>query len=214
MEWEKEGNERGAVMLEGVFGILVSILVMALLLSLGFYLYQRTVVRIVANEIAEEVAITYKLRNVGDSTSISLNDITGIGKYRYYLFANTFTRENEAKATALAGERLPKTALAKADGAPEVEITVVKDDVGRMHYEVTLRQDYTFLLGKILNLLGIEKSGTLSSTVYVEAVDISYYINTVKMTNYGLEKFTDAISVLKAVDSVVKLMKSVYGIFT
>lgn len=47
-------------MLEGVFGVFFSIIVMAFLLSFGFYLYQQTMVDIVANEVAEEVVMTYK----------------------------------------------------------------------------------------------------------------------------------------------------------
>ena len=45
---------------KGVFGVFVSIIVMALLLSFGFYLYKQTMVDIVANEVAEEVVMTYK----------------------------------------------------------------------------------------------------------------------------------------------------------
>ena len=39
MKQEQIKNERGTVMLEGVFGVMVSIIVMAFLLSFGFYLY-------------------------------------------------------------------------------------------------------------------------------------------------------------------------------
>ena len=60
MKQEVIKNESGTVMLEGVFGVFVSIIVMAFLLSFGFYLYQQTMVDIVANEVAEEVVMTYK----------------------------------------------------------------------------------------------------------------------------------------------------------
>lgn len=60
MKQEEIKNESGTVMLEGVFGVFVSIIVMAFLLSFGFYLYQQTMVDIVANEVAEEVVMTYK----------------------------------------------------------------------------------------------------------------------------------------------------------
>lgn len=207
-------NERGTVMIEGVFGLVVSIIVMVLLLSFGFYLYQRTMVAIVANEIAEEVVMTYKFHDIDDCADISLSDVQNVGRYRYFLFAEQYDSANEAKGTALANVRLSKTSLEQSNSAPKVEIEKVGDDLGRMHYEVTLTQNYDFIMGDILSLVGIADAKTLSTTVYVEAVDVSNYVNTVKMTNYGLEKFAGAVPFLKTVNSVIKLMKSVYNIFT
>ena len=177
-------NDRGTVMIEGVFGVMVSIIVMAFLLSFGFYLYQQTMVDIVTNEIAEEVVMTYKFRDVDDCADISLSDVQNIGRYRYFLFAGQYDSANEAKGTTLANVRLSKTSLAQSNSAPKVEIEKVGDDLGRMHYEVTLTQNYEFMMGDILNLVGIADADTLSTTVYVEAVDVSNYINTVKMANY------------------------------
>ena len=68
-------KECGTVLLEGVFSVVVTILFLSFFLSFGFYIYQRTIIHIVANEIAEEVSQTYKLRNVADSSSISSTDI-------------------------------------------------------------------------------------------------------------------------------------------
>lgn len=213
MQRKHTDKERGAVMLEGVFGVCVSIIVMIFLLSFGFYLYQVTMVDIVANEIATEVVQTYKFKNVSDSSDISLNDVTSVGRYRYILFASQYDSANEAKGATLANVRLTKTTLAQTESMPTVQIEKVGDDVGRMHYEVTLSQEYSFLLGDVLSIVGLDASDTISATVYVEAVDVSNYINTVKMTNYGLSKFVSANPLLKTVDSVIKLMESVYKFF-
>lgn len=207
-------NDRGTVMIEGVFGVMVSIIIMAFLLSFGFYLYQQAMIDIVANEIAEEVVMTYKFRSTYDCEDISLSDVQNIGRYRYLLFSGKYDSANEIKAKNLANARLSKTSLAQTNSAPIVKIEKVSNDVGRMHYEVTLTRTYKFMMGEILSLVGIADIETLSSTVYVEAVDVSNYINTVKMTNYGLEKFEGANPLLKTVSSVIKLMKSVYDIFT
>lgn len=213
MKQEEIKNECGTVMLEGVFGVFVSIIVMAFLLSFGFYLYQQTMVDIVANEVAEEVVMTYKFKDVDDCSEITLDKVKNLGRYRYFLFAGQYDSANEQKATTLANVRLSKTSLAKADSAPKVEIEKVGDDLGRMHYEVTLTQNYEFMMGDILSLVGLSDAETISTTVYVEAVDVSNYINTVKMTNYGLKKFSGAVPLLNTVNSVIKLMKSVYDFF-
>lgn len=213
MKQEQIKNERGTVMLEGVFGVMVSIIVMAFLLSFGFYLYQQTMVDIVANEIAEEVVMTYKFRDVDDCSEITLDKVKNLGRYRYFLFAGQYDSANEQKGTTLANVRLSKTSLSKANSTPKVEIEKVGDDLGRMHYEVTLTQNYEFMMGDILSLVGLRDAETISTTVYVEAVDVSNYINTVKMTNYGLKKFSGAVPLLNTVNSVIKLMKSVYDFF-
>ena len=213
MKQEQIKNECGTVMLEGVFGVFVSIIVMAFLLSFGFYLYQQTMVDIVANEIAEEVVMTYKFRDVDDCSEITLDKVKNLGRYRYFLFAGKYDSANEQKGTTLANVRLSKTSLSKANSAPKVEIEKVGDDLGRMHYEVTLTQNYEFMMGDILSLVGLTDAETISTTVYVESVDVSNYINTVKMTNYGLKKFSGAVPLLNTVNSVIKLMKSVYDFF-
>ena len=207
-------NEQGAIMIESVFGITVSIIIMAFLLSFGFYLYQHTMVNIVANEIAEEVAMTYKFRDVDDCAEISISDIQNIDRYRYFLFAGQYDSANESKGTSLANIRLSKTSLAHFKSTPKVEIEAIGDDLGRMHYEVTLTQNYEFMMGDILSLIGRTNVETLSATVYVESVDVSNYINTVKLANYGLKKFENLNPLFKTVSAVIKLMKSVYNIFT
>lgn len=46
-------DERGAVMLESTYCILISIIVLMFMLSFGFFLYQNAVVTIITNEAAE-----------------------------------------------------------------------------------------------------------------------------------------------------------------
>lgn len=213
MRWNKNGQDRGSIMIEGLFGVLACVFIMTFMLSFGFYLYQHTVLSIVANEIAEEVVMTYKYKDVDDCSEITVDKVKNVGRYRNLLFASQYESSNEEKGTALANIRLSKTALAKEVNAPVVEIERVGDDVGRIHYAVTLSQKYEFMLGDILKIMGFSDAETISSTVYVEAVDISSYINTVKMTNYGLEKIKDINPFLKTLDAVIRLMNSVYSFF-
>ena len=54
-----------------------------------------------------------------------------------------------------------------------------------MHYEVTVKKEYKFLLGELLEVF-ISQDGTqiIESTAYVENNDISHYIKTVRNQNY------------------------------
>lgn len=203
-------DECGTVMLESTYCILISIIVLMFMLSFGFFLYQNAVVTIITNEVAEEVSQTYKLRNVADSSTVTSSDISGIGKYRYLFFADSFNSKNEAKIKNLANVRLSKTSLAQEEGNISVNVETIVDDIGRRHYEVTVTQKYSFLLGDLLSFIGQSDVETLSSTVYVESSDVLSYTNTVKTTNYGLNEMKDHSELLGLIDSAISFLHSIF----
>lgn len=210
----KSGNERGAVMLEAVYCVLLIIIVFMFMMSFGFFLYQKTMISIVTNEIAEEVAQTYKLRNVTYNSTVTLSDISGVGKYRYLFFTSSFESKNKAKAYSFADMRLSKTSLAQEEGGLTVDIETVVDDIGRRHYEITVKQRYSFLLGDLLNFIGQSGMQELQATSYVESIDVLNYVNTVKVTKYGINKVKDNAPILKLFDSTISLLHSIFDIGT
>lgn len=215
LERIRNDESGSAIMLEGVFGVTVCMITMIFLISFGFFLYQREVVSIVANQVAEEIAQSYKFRDVKDATNLSVSDVENLGHYRY-LFSNasSLLAKNETKAQVLANSRLPETSLAKANGGgAKVEIERITSDVGRCHYAITVSQKYTFLLGGALELIGLSEQQMLSSTVYVAGVDISHYVNMVKLTNWGLEELGGGFPLLKLVNTTVGLLSTVWGLF-
>ena len=164
-----------------------------------------------ANEVAEETVMTYKLRNVSDNDSVSSTDVAGIGKYRYLLFGGNFKRKNEDKAKTLTNTRLTRSELAKDRGGLSVTVTPVVDDIGRRHYEVTVRNKYSFLLGELLNVIGQEEQQVVEATVYVESYDVLNYVNTVKFTKYGIDKITDEVGALKLIDTAIGILSNLFG---
>ena len=206
----KTKNEKGAVMLESTYCILISIIVIMFFMSFGFFLYQKTIVSIVANDIAEEIAQTYKLRNVEDDGMVLVTDISGIGKYRYFLFSDSFNSKNEIKGRNLGNVRLSKTSLAKKVGDLSVDVETVVDDIGRRHYEVTVKQRYSFLMGDLLELVGLEGIQTLEEKVYVESVDVLNYVNTVKTTKYGINEMKENSAALGLIDNVISLVQAIF----
>lgn len=211
MKQNKTNSDNGTVMLEGVIGVLCSMFVLIFLLSFGFYLYQQTMFHIVANKIAEEVVMTYKFIDVEECEDISLTDIENIGRYRYFLFSK-YENKSEIKGKNLANYLLPLGSLAKATSEPVVNVKKLNDGSGRMHLEVTLEQDYTFMLGGILELFNIPESAKISSTVYVESVDVSNYINTVKLTNYGVNKVVESAETLENISGILELMYTIFDL--
>lgn len=216
----RDEGESGVIILESTFCVLICMVVLFLLLSAGFYFYQVVMVQVVANETAENIAATYKYADLKDSADLTADDIADIGLYRYW-FSNGTDLEAACETTgaSYANGRLSKTSLALSNGSPTVTVETVTDDIGRMHYKVTVTQTYTFLLGDILNLIGLEGTQQLTATAYVQGVDISHYINSVKTwksvtdTVVGLSGGAGAVnSILSAVSSVVKLLEDLIGL--
>ncbi len=73
------------MVLESAYCIWTTSLVLMFLLNFGFFLYQKAVVTTVANQVTEEVSQIYILRNAGEWSSVTVPDVSGIGKYRYLL---------------------------------------------------------------------------------------------------------------------------------
>ena len=110
----------------------------------------------------------------------------------------------------MANVRLTKSSLAKEDGGLSVNVETIVDDIGRRHYEVTVKQSYSFLLGDLLNFIGRTETQTIERTVYVESVDVLNYINTVKVTKYGIDKVKDNSAFLGLIDSAISLLQSIF----
>ena len=215
----KGRSEDGQIMLEAVFCILATIFVLAFVFALGFVFYQHTLVAIVANEVAEEVSQTYKLENVSDSTNISAYDVRasdgskGIGKYRYYFFASVYRDKATDLANDLMQQHLGYTSLADDVGDMIVEIEVVKDDVGRRHYAVTVRQKYQFMLGGILKLFGLWEEKEISATAYVMGVDVLHHVNAVKNGEYMIDELAEDVTVVKSFNSLIKFANNIMKLF-
>lgn len=202
-------EEKGAIILESTYCILISTIVMFFLMSLSFYLYDQTLITIVANQTASEVAQTYKLRYVEDSSDLTAQDISGVGKYRYLFFNDSFETANRNKARSITNMRLADSSFAEEDGWADVTIETVKDDVGRRHYQVVVRQESHFLLGGLLSAFGINNINTLEATSYATSVDALSYVNTVKLTKYGCGKLSDNAFV-GMFDSAIQLLHSIF----
>lgn len=163
------------------------------LLSFGFFLYQQVMVSIVTNEIAQNLARNYKIRD------------------REY-DSNLTTSAIEEQATKYAIKRLFGTSLAQApkvDSGVTVKIKTVTNDLGHMHYEVTVKQGYKFLLGELLEVF-ISQDGTqiIESTAYVESNDVSHYIKTVKNWKHMTNLIKENSKIIGTIDTVISIVET------
>lgn len=202
-------SEKGAIMIESMFAILASLFVMVFLLSFSFLLYQRTLVSVVANEVAEEMSKTYKLRDVEKSSDITRDDLGTVGKYRYLFFSTSYESKNTMKAYSLANAHLTQASLAKEDGRLHVEVKTVSDDIGRRHYEVKISQKYSYLLGGVLEMVGLKDAKQLSATAYTEGSDVLHYVNSIKFAKFGIGQIKENVKSVEFLDTCLSFIKSI-----
>lgn len=184
-------DEDGTMMLESVFCILATMIVIMMIMVMGFLVYQHAMMGIVANQVAEEIAVTYKFPEMKDASHVSKKDILGVGHFRNVFFREESFREgNEKTLKKIARTRLTKSSLAKDAGGYEVTLERINDDIGRYHYKITVKNKYTFFFGEILNLLGLEETERLKATTYVAGTDASAYIDSVDTTYLVVGKVT------------------------
>ncbi len=207
----RRNSERGAVVVESTWCILLVLFVCLFFISYGFVLYQRTVVTVMANDIAEDIAITYKLKNVADASSVTAADVYSVGKYRYLFFSGDFETANNAKGTALGQKRARAGEMAQAVGNTTVKVEKIKDDIGRYHLKVTVKQRYHFFLGDLLSVIGQADTQMVEASVNVVGTDMLSYSNTLHTVSY----MTDAIGeleVVKIVNNVISLLGTIFNI--
>lgn len=206
---EKIDDESGVVMIEATYCIIACIIVLMFFMSFGFYLYQNSTMGIVANEIAEETALTYKYKNATDSSNISLNDIKNVGKFRYMFFSGSFKSKSNERANNIVDQRLTKTALAHINGSPTAKVEVVADTIGRNHYKVTISQKYEFLFSDMLKWVGIDPKAKITAVSYSAGVDVLSYTNTVRNTQFICDYVADTSSILGLVNKTIDLIHKV-----
>ena len=206
---EKIDDESGVVMIEATYCITVCIIVAMFFISFGFYLYQNSTMGIVANEVAEETALTYKYKDAASSSNITLRDIKSVGKFRYMFFSGSFHTRSEERANNIVDQRLTKTALAHINGSPTVKVEVVADTIGRNHYKVTISQRYHFLFADMLKWVGINPYAEISAASYSAGVDVLSYTNTVRNTQFVCDYISDNSTIVKVVNSAIKLIHTI-----
>lgn len=206
---EKIEDESGVVMIEATYCIVACIIVLMFFLSLGFYLYQNSTMGVVANEIAEETALTYKYKNATDSSNITLDDVKNVGKFRYMFFSGSFKSKSNERANNIIDQRLTKSALAYINGSPTAKVEVVADTIGRNHYKITISQRYDFLFADILKWIGIDPHANISAVSYSAGIDVLSYTNVVRNTQFVCDYLTDTSSILELVNSVIDLLHTI-----
>lgn len=203
-------NESGEVMLEGLIVYTITVFLLFFLLAIFSVLFQAWNVQTIANETAAKAAATYKLADSDLADPyVSVDQITGISRFRYWFGDDSLEREAETKSFEYSQDRLQKTTYTKAVTQPEVAVQVKEDTLARRHIEVTITGEYTVPFGKALSYFGFDSIAHYETTASAECLDLIDYIDTVDFAGKQCSLDILGSSLVGAINKMMKLIHDI-----
>jgi len=200
-------KERGAVMLEGMIVVLVTMMILVWLISLGFVYYQRYLVTAITNDACTKVAATY---NNADSDIVmgfvNSSDITNRNLYRSVSQGDAQFSVNKEKAEQYINYRLKKTNFVGTLKSVNVKMQLVKDSPTRQHVFLETSVTFNTPLGFALDFFGMKGTQVFSSSARSDCTDVIEYMSLIDFENYVL-------SGGEVNSKVVKLINSLIGVY-
>lgn len=203
-------NESGEVMLEGLIVYTITVFLLFFLLAIFSVLFQAWNVQTIANETAAKAAATYKLADSDLADPyVSVEQITGISRFRYWFGDDSLEREAETKSFEYSQDRLQKTTYTKAVTQPEVVVQVKEDTLARRHIEVTITGEYTVPFGEALSYFGFDSIAHYETTASAECLDLIDYIDTVDFAGKQCSLDILGSSLVGAINKMMKLIHDI-----
>ena len=174
----KHKRKSGEVVIEASLIVTIVIIFISILVYIGMVLYQQSLVSIMANQTASNIAQVY-------SNSIK-DPFTGyVDSDSVYQSITYTSMKNDAyvdvlnqKADALAHYRLKSSRILN-DGAPEVQVDIVKKpkELLKSQIVVTIKDKYDLPL---VSFFGVSNTVEFTATGKADCVDIIEYMNGVE----------------------------------
>lgn len=171
-------RERGAVMLEGMIVMVITLFVLIWILGLGFVYYQRYLTTVVTNDAAVKIAATYN--NVSSDIVmgyVNTEALSGRNLYRHSK-SDDLEATNQERAAGYVRYILDKANFSGVVDHVEVELELVIDSSLRRHIELTTTCTYNTPFGEGLELFGMSGVDTYQVKACADCTDYADYIST------------------------------------
>lgn len=215
MNTAKWRQDRGAIMLEGMIVMVVTLFVLLWILGLGFIYYQRYVTTVVTNDAAAKIASTYN--NVTSDIImgyISTEALSGRNLYRRYPSDNQ-QNINEDRASAYVQYILNKANFTGVVDDVQVNLRLVVDSTTRRHVELTTTCTYNTPFGEVLEMFGMDAAATYQVMACADCTDYADYISTVDYSYaWSNGTFTKGTGFIESIVNLLNTMVATYNHFT
>lgn len=174
----KQNRESGEVVVEASIVVTIVVIFISVFLYIGMILYQQSLVSIMANQTASNIAQVYsnsiKDPFTGYVDSDSVYQSITYGSMKNDAYVDVLTQ----KANTLAYYRL-KSSRILTNGNPNVEVDIVKkpNDLLKSQIVVTIRDKYQLPL---VSFFGVDNEIEFSAIGRADCVDILEYLNGVE----------------------------------
>ncbi len=172
----KRRTESGEMVVEASIVVTIVVVFVAVFVYLGMILYQRTMLSVVANQTAENIAEVYS-NNIKDPFTGFLDEDELYQSVTYNNIKNdAYVEVIEQKATTLARYRLESYRILGNDEDPEVEVQLVRkpNEILKSQIVVSIKDAYELPFVGFFNAIGLFD---MSVTGRADCVDILEYIN-------------------------------------
>ena len=172
----KRKTQSGAVAVEATIVVTIVVVFVAVMVYLGMILYQRTMMSVVANQTAENIAEVYS-NNIKDPFTGFLDEDELYQSVTYTsMKTDAHIEVVEQKATTLAKYRLESYRILGNDVEPEVEVQVVRkpNEMLKSQIVVSIKDSYELPFVEFFNTTGLFD---MSVTGRADCVDILEYVN-------------------------------------
>lgn len=169
-------------MLEASIVLTMCIVALVIVLGLGFYLYQQSMMYTIANETAVNIAENYKYTTLDsiDQHVVPETKMSGLRKYRSY-----FSLTDMDKVENFVEDRVNATSFQDNSDAKVEEMKIYRDNIGRQRVKVTISMKANVVFAKALQAVGmIDDSPRMYATAYAESLDLTAYVSQVHFVNY------------------------------
>lgn len=176
----KDSNERGNVVIEASITMTIAVVMVAVLIQLGLFMYQKNLMDTVATETAVRVANVYGLTYRDPIYGyIDKSEFYNTDLYRYV--ANMFTSSHdetvERKATWYSLYRLKKGELTKFENL-KVNVEVIQKPETLIQHQIVVTIE-TDIQIPLTSIWGGDNSRTYVAVGKADCIDLLDYFNTV-----------------------------------
>ncbi len=210
---KKSDRENGAVMLEGMIIMVLTMLLLVWILAVGFLYYQRFLLTAVTNDAAAKIAATF---NNPESDLImgyiETEDLAYRDLYRGFS-KSSLVDANSGKADAYIKYMLKRTNFTGTidEDSVDVKVELIQDSTLRRHVKVHTTCTFNTPFGSGLEIFGMDSQVTYEATARADCTDIIDYITTTDFASYQLGGNGVPSKVVKMVNSIMKIFNHQYA---
>lgn len=200
-------RESGEVMIESTIVMVITLLMLVWILGVGFLYYQKYVVRIATNDVANKIAASYD----APSSDIIMGYISAGDLDKKTIYdSDEMAEMNRLRTESYVNYIMKKANLYGTVKDVKVSLEHSKDALGRSHIKVTTECTFDTPFGEGLELFGMTGTQIYIVTAYADSTSLTDYISVVSvadsLTNGSVVKIPGFVdSTIKMINSFMKM---------